>query len=125
VDGSEGDARDRQATRGALSPAGRGAPAGSSGASPEGRTPDKRRGLARGNIPGDPAAEPVLLRTSGREKGGTLYLAREILDAALGKAHLPIGTPARDLIVMRKVLGGRRHIAQVLLEIRVRKEAGT
>jgi len=76
-------------------------------------------------IPGDPAAGPVLLRTSGREKGGTLYLAREILDAALEKAHLPIGTPARDLIVMRKVVGGRRHIAQVLLEIRVRKEAGT
>ena len=123
MDGSENAPGARQATRGVQGISGRGAPPGSSGASPGGRTPDRRRGLARGNIPGDPAAEPVLLRTSGREKGGTLYLAREILGAALEKAHLPIGTPARDLIVMRKILGGRRHIAQVLLEIRVRKGA--
>ncbi len=83
----------------------------------------QRRGQARGNIPTDPLYEPVLLRRSGRERGGTLYLAREILAAALTKAGLDPATPTEDLIVMRKILGGRRRIAQVLLEIRVRKGA--
>ncbi len=85
----------------------------------------QRRGPARGNIPGDPLHEPVLLRRSGRERGGTVYLAAEVLREALVKARLDPDVPIEDLEVMRRVMGGRRRIAQVLLEIRVRKGAGT
>jgi hypothetical protein len=89
-----------------------------------GSTSDRRRASARGNIPGDSLVEPVLLRQSGREKGGVLYLSRDVLLEALAKAGIPLSTPTKDLEVMRKVLGGRRHIGQVLLEIRVRRGAG-
>jgi hypothetical protein len=66
----------------------------------------------------------VLLRQSGREKGGVLYLSRDVLLEALAKAGIPLTTPVKDLEVMRKILGGRRGIGQVLLEIRVRKGGG-
>jgi hypothetical protein len=66
----------------------------------------------------------VLLRQSGREKGGVLYLSRDVLLEALAKAGIPLTTPVKDLEVMRKILGGRRGIGQVLLEIRVRRGAG-
>ncbi len=90
---------------------------------PEGRTSDRRRHPARGYIPGETFVEPVRMVAGGRDKGGKIYVSREILDAALVKARLPSGTPIAELEVTRRVMGGRRHIAQVLLEIRVRKGA--
>lgn len=81
------------------------------------------RGRARGNIAEDWDREPVLLRRSGRERGGKVYLSAETLRVAFVAARMDPATRVEDVEVRRTVLGGHRGEAQVLLKIRLR-EAG-
>ena len=84
----------------------------------------QRRGQARGNWPGDWDREPVLLRRSGRERGGRVYLSEETLRVAFVAARMDPATRVEDVEVWRTVLGGHKGEAQVLLKIR-RREAVT
>lgn len=80
----------------------------------------QRRGQARGNAPEDWDREPVLLRRSGRERGGVVYLSAETLRRALVAADMDPATRVEDVEVWRTVLGGHKGEAQVLLKLRLR-----
>ena|SRR5712692_7938021 len=83
----------------------------------------QRRGQARGNMVEDWDREPVLLRRSGRERGGVVYLSEETLRRAWTAAGVDPAPAPEDVEVFRAVLGGHKGEAQVLLKIRVRKGA--